>query len=291
MLKWDEIESFMAVAHTGSMRKGAKTLKVHQSTLSRRIEALEERLHVQLFTRQQSGLVMTKAGQKLLTHATPVMKAWQDLHTHIDDITNKEQHILRITAPAEIVKHWILPHLDNFAAYHPELSLDIDTSEQKRDLMAGEADIAIRACDHVEGDDLIIRKLCDIPWGYFCSQKYANEHTIPTSIAELPRHNFIGFADNFASRLAAVHDQTPTSLSRHRVRVNSVQGMVSALRFHAGIGLLPVLTGRGEPDLVHCFTPDKCGYPCWLVTSPSAYKRDPVRNFMAFAGAHMHTKQ
>ena len=55
MHNWDDFRYFGAVAETGSFSQAAKKLMVNQSTVSRRIQALEQAHGVRLFERTQTG--------------------------------------------------------------------------------------------------------------------------------------------------------------------------------------------------------------------------------------------
>ena len=64
-LDWEEVKSFAVVAAAGTVRRAAKELRVHHSTLSRRIDSLENALGTKLFDRKPEGYVLTAAGEQL----------------------------------------------------------------------------------------------------------------------------------------------------------------------------------------------------------------------------------
>ena len=59
MLDWNDLRYFLSVARTGSTLAASKQLRVSQSTVSRRITALEEQIEVKLFVRKPSGYEIT----------------------------------------------------------------------------------------------------------------------------------------------------------------------------------------------------------------------------------------
>lgn len=74
-LRWDDLKLFLAVHEQGSLSGAARTLKLGQPTLSRRIAELEEAVGEALFDRKKQGASLTAAGQKLLP-ATQSMAEW-----------------------------------------------------------------------------------------------------------------------------------------------------------------------------------------------------------------------
>ena len=65
MLDWNDLRHFLAVARTGSTLAASKQLKVSQSTVSRRVTALEEMIGVKLFIRKSSGYSLTPRGESV----------------------------------------------------------------------------------------------------------------------------------------------------------------------------------------------------------------------------------
>src|SRR5262245_31543268 len=72
MLDWNDLKYFLAVARDGSTLAAARALRVSQTTVARRITALEEALGVHLFEKRQAGYSLTPDGQNLLSRAEQV---------------------------------------------------------------------------------------------------------------------------------------------------------------------------------------------------------------------------
>src|SRR5687768_16123170 len=72
MLKWSDLRYFLAEARGGSMSAAAKSLKVNQSTIQRRLSALEQTLECGLLERETAGYQLTPAGKQLLPYAKKV---------------------------------------------------------------------------------------------------------------------------------------------------------------------------------------------------------------------------
>src|SRR5258708_16890767 len=72
MFDWNDLRYFLAIAHSGSIGTAAKTLGVNQSTVQRRLRALETALDCSLAERQADGYRLTTHGQQLLAYAKQV---------------------------------------------------------------------------------------------------------------------------------------------------------------------------------------------------------------------------
>src|SRR5690349_733573 len=72
MFDWNDLRYFIAVARDGSTLAAARTLRTSQTTVARRIAALEEDLGVRLFEKRQAGYSLTPAGHELVERAHQV---------------------------------------------------------------------------------------------------------------------------------------------------------------------------------------------------------------------------
>src|SRR5688572_13833216 len=66
--------TFLSVVAAGSFVKASERLFVTQSTVSARIQALEEHLRCQLFVRNKDGTTLTPAGRQFQKHATSLLR-------------------------------------------------------------------------------------------------------------------------------------------------------------------------------------------------------------------------
>lgn len=65
----NQVKTFLAVIANGSFLEAAKRLHVTQSTVSSRIQGLEQYLGATLFIRNRSGAALTPAGRRFVHHA------------------------------------------------------------------------------------------------------------------------------------------------------------------------------------------------------------------------------
>jgi DNA-binding transcriptional LysR family regulator len=69
--------TFIEIVSTGSFIRASERLNVAQTTVSARIQNLEQQLGRQLFTRHKGGASLTPAGEQFLRHAPMFIQLWQ----------------------------------------------------------------------------------------------------------------------------------------------------------------------------------------------------------------------
>jgi len=84
MFDWNDLKAFLAVARGGSTLAAAKSLGVNQTTVARRIEALETALALKLFERGQSGSRLTEIGRDLIAEAEKVEQCAKALQSRAE---------------------------------------------------------------------------------------------------------------------------------------------------------------------------------------------------------------
>jgi len=284
-MKWDDIKVFIAVAEAGSTLAASKSLAVNQTTVSRRIDALESATGLTLFHRDLAGYRLTTTGRELLAVSRPALPLFQQILTKVEDLARHDAEHIRLTGPAETINHWVYPILNRFRQAHPDVVMEVDTSEAQVDLHSGEFDIAVRLTDEIEDERLIARRIAAVPWGGYCSRAYETRHGAPRDISEAAGHDVVHYADRVARRIHPIRWLgTHLDEARIKLRVSSVPGMVTALKSEGAIGILPKVVGDNTPELVPCFRHDELRHNCWVVAAPEAYRRPLVRACMRQIG-------
>ena len=177
----------------------------------------------------------------------------------------------------------LAPMLRELHERHPEIMIELDDSQDFRDLGEGEADIALRSSYGELGPGVVGRRLGDDAWTLYCSRDYAARNGVPTNRAELRKHAFIGGGGPKLWRAysAWLHDLgLDDRVIMHHA---SAMGMMSAIRSGLGIAVLPCIVAESEPDLIQCLPPrDDHGRSMWLVTHERLRRTPRVRVVIDF---------
>jgi DNA-binding transcriptional LysR family regulator len=144
MMDWDDVRYFLAVARGGSVRAAAERLRVNHSTVLRRIAQLEERLGAQMFEKLPSGYRPTDAGEEILEFAEQMEASSNQMETRVFGRDQSVRGLLRVTLSPTLATHLLMPDFADFARLHPEVEMEILSSDEPVNLTNREADVAIR---------------------------------------------------------------------------------------------------------------------------------------------------
>lgn len=284
MLDWNDLRYFLAVAREGSTLAAGRALRVSQTTVARRIAALEQALGFPLFEKRQAGYVLTPAGEELVARAQHVETAAAGFADAAQAQARDVTGTVKITTEEVYALTLIAPLLPELHELHPEIMIDLDTSQQVRDLGAGEADISLRSTKaEQQPAGLVGRQLCIDDWTLYCSRAYAERHGVPRSLEDLRRHSFIGGGGGNLwvhyqawLRELGLEDQ----VAMHHATSG---GLLSGVRSGFGIAVLPCIVGDADPDLVRCVPPrEDHGRKLWLFTHERVRHTPRVRTVIDF---------
>jgi DNA-binding transcriptional LysR family regulator len=283
MIDWNDIRHFLAVADSGSTLSAGRALRVSQTTVARRISALEEALAVTLFERSPAGYRLTEAGADLVAHARKVERAVQSV---TDTAASQQREIsgtVRVTTQEIFAVTILSPILRDLHQAYPAIRIDLDTSEEARDLAAGAADVALRTAIRPSGAGLVGRRLCDDVWTLYCSRAYAAEHGRPTRRSQLVGHPLIGGGEAGLWRLYREWLQANDLEAAVAMHHSSAAGLLAAVRSGFGLAVLPCLVADNDPDLLQCLPPlREDPHGLWLLTHERLRHTPRVRVVLDF---------
>src|SRR5258708_1826183 len=164
MYDWGDLRFFLAAARAGSTLGAARELRVNQTTVARRIAALEDALGARLFDRHQDGYRLSEAGTAILGQAEHVAAEAETLERLIAQRSRQLSGVIRVTTVEIIANMMLTPWLSEFMDLYPDIRVEVIVTDQRLDLSRGEADIAIRAGYMPTGSGVVVRKLADAPW-------------------------------------------------------------------------------------------------------------------------------
>jgi DNA-binding transcriptional LysR family regulator len=282
MIDWSDVRFFLAVARGGSTAAAARSLKVNQSTVVRRIAALEEGLALRLFNKKRDGYRLTCEAEALLGDAASIETAVQTFTRRAASLDSTLTGSLRVTMPEGMALGWMQKLLNEFHGKHPGIQVNLLIEDRYHDLNDGQAEVALRAGPPGDGR-LIGRKLSDQCWAVYGSRIYVERHGRPATLEDLNAHRLVGFEGPLERIAAARWLQTVAPRGQIAYRSNSVLGLLFAAQSSFGLTLLPCQIGDPECDLVRVIDPQPeltAGF--WILTHPDLHKRPKIRAFFNF---------
>ncbi len=189
---WQWWHYFLAIAEHGSLSQAATWLDVSQPTLSRQLQLMEKRLGQPLFDRSTQGLTLTGFGESLLEECRNMQASAERLARLAAGQATSLSGRIRLAANELIALHYLPKILPLFMDTYPEVSLEVEVSNQVSSLDKRDADVAIRMFPPTQ-QDLICRRLFDIPLGFFASSDYLRVNGTPDTAPALFQHRIIGY--------------------------------------------------------------------------------------------------
>ena len=283
MLDWNDLRYFLAVANGGSTLAAGRALHVSQTTVARRIAALEEALGIQLFDKRQAGYALTPAGEGLLDHARQVEASANAFADAAGAHGRELRGTVRITSEDIYGTGLLSSLLRDLHELHPEIMIDLDMVQEMRDLGKGEADIALRSSSKHQPAGLVGRQLCKDDWTLYCSRDYAERHGAPSSIKDLKEHAIVGGGGGTLWRHYQAWLQQLGLEDQVAMHHANSTGLLSAVRSGFGIAVLPCIVADADPNLIRCIPPrEDHGRILWLLTHERVRRTPRVRAVIDF---------
>jgi len=263
----------------------SRILDLNQTTVSRRMQILEQALGLTLFERDTRGHSLTTQGSALVETAKQMEAAAGNISMRAEHLGRTSRGTIRVTAAHASMNHWVLPLLAGFQKTHPNIYFETNASETYASLENGEADVAIRASDTIKGDTLIIRKLPNVRWGVYGNTSYLEtlQFEVPLeTLSDLPVLNYPQEMVDAVKVISWFSDAV--DITKTLSTVDSIVTMSLSLRSVNAIGLLPCVEGDSHPNLARCFTHEEPQSGLWLVASKHAWQKPRIRKFMKYFG-------
>lgn len=188
-----ELSAFVTVAQERSFTRAAARLGVSQSALSHSMRALEKRLGLQLLARTTRSVSATAAGSALLQELTPALERIERAVGETRNQKEKPSGRIRLIIPRTATKLVLLPKLRRFCSSYPEIVLEVTSSNDPVDLVAGEYDAGVQLGEFIQRDMIAVRVTRELRLAVVGSPEYFASHSVPKHPRDLKHHPCIGF--------------------------------------------------------------------------------------------------
>jgi DNA-binding transcriptional LysR family regulator len=227
---------FVEVVRAGGFAAAARRLGLPKSTVSARIQALEERLGAQLLTRSTRQVALTEEGSAYFEAVASAVDALVDAEAASTAEKGVLSGRIRFTAPLEFPRDAITHAISTFLRQHPRVRFEIMLTNRPVDLVAENVDLALRGGDP-GGAGHIIRKVGQIAFGLYASPAYVERCGRPETLEELAAHDLLLFASPSQSRVLRVSD--PLGGSEPRIAADNFAFLRRMAIAGAGITAMP----------------------------------------------------
>jgi len=187
---FNALELFVKTAESGSFSELGRQRHLAPSSISRQINALEDKLGVRLLQRTTRNISLTEAGQTYYQRVSKILDDLDAAHLAICQLQEQPRGLLRINVAIPFGERNIVPLMPAFLAKYPELKIDLVLEDRMIDLVEERIDMAIRI-GKLEDSSIVARKLADNRFIVCASPKYLEQYGTPKVPEDLSQHNCI----------------------------------------------------------------------------------------------------
>ncbi len=282
---WELYRSFLAALRAGSLSGAARALKLTQPTIGRHIDELEAALGTALFTRSQHGLQPTDAAIELAPYAEAMASSAAALRRAASGSAQEIRGAVRLSASEVIGVEVLPPMLASLREKHPGLALELVVSNQVRDILRRDVDLAVRNVRPTQ-TGLVARKIGNVTLGLHAHRLYLETHGTPRSLEALEDRALIGFDQETPSIRSLQAKGLRFSRDMFALRTDNDLAHLAAIRAGYGIGVCQVPIARRDVNLVRLMPRHfALNLEIWLVTHENLRASPRMRAVFDHLGA------
>lgn len=158
-LDLDQLQTFVAIADSGSFTRAAEEVFRTQSAVSMQMRRLEDRIGKPLFEREGRTNRLTEEGERLLTYARRMLHLSRETLAAFDD--RRLEGTLRIGTPDDYADRFLPEIMGRFVRSNPRVELTVlcePTANLVEHIKRGHLDLALITHDSTRGSSEVVRR-------------------------------------------------------------------------------------------------------------------------------------
>jgi len=237
-MQLDALEIFVKVAELGSFTRAAQHLGLSKARASIRVSEIEAELGARLLQRTTRAVRLTPDGEQFLVRARRLVLDAEELGSMFQAPSSLRGRV-RLDVPVNFARNLIIPRLPELLALHPQLELELSTTDRRVDLVREGFDCVLRI-GALPDSGLASRRLGTLAMINCASPGYLLKYGTPRSLHELEQHLLVHYSLSFGTDSPAFeypHGGGYRELPmRSIVTVNSADAYLGACA--AGLGII-----------------------------------------------------
>jgi DNA-binding transcriptional LysR family regulator len=231
---------FARVVEAKSFSAAARHMNLSKSLVSKQVTQLEKSVGARLLNRTTRALSLTEAGKVLYEHCARIVEELEEAKLAVGRLHAEARGLLRVSVSVAFGRLHIAPALPELLDAHPELKIDMVTTDRFVDLAEEGYDVVVRIVDEA-APNVVARKLAPVNRKMCATPEYFARHGVPQTPSDLERHNcltYTYFNPQDPWRLRG-RDGDISVRASGNLRVNDDDALAEAVLGGLGIALLP----------------------------------------------------
>ncbi|EGI77580.1 LysR family transcriptional regulator [Hylemonella gracilis] len=199
MLRPEQLQIYTRVAELASFTQAADSLGLPKASVSQAVQQLEASLGTRLLHRTTRRVQTTQDGQVFYERCKELLAQLDDAQSLFRRGGEAVRGRLRVDMPSGVARQQVLPRLGEFLALHPELELELSSTDRRVDLVREGFDCVLRI-GTLDDSALVAR-----PLGYMvqlncASPAYLAQHGTPQTLEDLAKHRLVHYLPTLGGR-------------------------------------------------------------------------------------------
>ncbi len=243
----NDFSLFITIAETGSLHKTAEKLHIPISTLSRRLQKLENHLGCKLLHRSTNGLTLTVEGEIYYERCQPLISTLEQNIEEIHTQTNQTSGTIRVLAPINLALLYT-DFWSQFLAKYPDVDLILSLNNHNDDLLeTGGADLALRVGKQKDSS-LKQKRLATTATSIVASPQYLAKQPVINHPNELYDYDWLVAQplSRFTLTNSSTHENINIHLNKVRFQVNEIRLCIALATQGLGLCFVPMSQCKDE---------------------------------------------
>jgi len=247
MIRPENLHIFARVAELASFTRAADSLGLPKASVSGAIQQLESQLGTQLLHRTTRKVQLTQDGQVFYERSKDLVSDMDDLENMFRQGSSGLTGRLRVDMPHNLGRNLIIPRLPEFLQQHPQLHLELSSTDRRVDVIREGFDCVIRA-GKLNDSSLIARPLGTLRLINCVSPEYIARYGTPNTLADLAQHQLVHYVQNLGTKSSGFEYMAEGELQclemPGNITVNNADAYTAACLARLGIIQVPVIGAR-----------------------------------------------
>ena len=290
----DQIQAmriFVRVVEAGTFTRAADSLNLPKATVTKHVQALEERLRVKLLNRTTRRVTVTPDGAAYYERTVRLLTDLDDIEASMTNARANPRGRLRIDVGTSVAQLLIIPHLAEFHARYPDIQVDLGVSDRTVDLIGDNVDCVIRGGE-LSDQSLVARRIGNLEFITVAAPAYLERKGTPTHPLEIEeKHASVIYFSPQSGRHYPLEfrrgDESIDITGPYQLSVNESNAYVTSIV--AGLGIGQIISWQAQRYLdsgaLVQLLPDWTQplLPVYVVYPPNRHLSAKVRAFVDWA--------